>query len=87
MRNPNARLHKRQLVPLHCCNTTNTIPNMTRITTLLLSSLVVLGASAGSAVIDLIPGNFEDVVLKSGKPALVEFFAPWCGRKLQCTLS
>ncbi|KAF2433355.1 disulfide isomerase [Tothia fuscella] len=52
---------------------------MTRITTLLLSSLVVLGASAGSAVIDLIPSNFDDVVLTSGKPALVEFFAPWCG--------
>jgi protein disulfide-isomerase A6 len=52
---------------------------MTRLTTLLLSSLVVIGASAGSAVIDLIPSNFDDVVLKSGKPALVEFFAPWCG--------
>ena len=45
----------------------------------LLSSLVVLGVSAGSAVIDLIPDNFDKVVLKSGKPALVEFFAPWCG--------
>jgi protein disulfide-isomerase A6 len=52
---------------------------MTRLTTLLLSSLVVIGATAGSAVIDLIPTNFEDVVFKSGKPALVEFFAPWCG--------
>jgi protein disulfide-isomerase A6 len=36
-------------------------------------------AAASSAVIDLIPSNFDDVVLKSGKPALVEFFAPWCG--------
>lgn len=35
--------------------------------------------SAGSAVVDLIPKNFDNVVLKSGKPALVEFFAPWCG--------
>lgn len=33
---------------------------------------------AKSAVLDLIPDNFDKVVL-SGKPALVEFFAPWCG--------
>ncbi|GAM88932.1 hypothetical protein ANO11243_069660 [Dothideomycetidae sp. 11243] len=35
--------------------------------------------AAKSAVLDLIPTNFDDIVLKSGKPALVEFFAPWCG--------
>ncbi|KAF2786520.1 disulfide isomerase [Melanomma pulvis-pyrius CBS 109.77] len=34
---------------------------------------------AASSVIDLIPSNFDNIVLKSGKPALVEFFAPWCG--------
>ncbi|KAH7139092.1 thioredoxin-like protein [Dendryphion nanum] len=33
----------------------------------------------GEAVADLTPANFDSVVLKSGKPALVEFFAPWCG--------
>jgi protein disulfide-isomerase A6 len=31
-----------------------------------------------SAVIDLIPDNFDRIAL-GGKPALVEFFAPWCG--------
>ncbi|CAH0053322.1 unnamed protein product [Clonostachys solani] len=36
-------------------------------------------AAANSVVIDLVPSNFDKVVLKSGKPTLVEFFAPWCG--------
>jgi protein disulfide-isomerase A6 len=35
--------------------------------------------SAKSAVLDLIPDNFDKVVLKSGIPTFVEFFAPWCG--------
>lgn len=51
---------------------------MARLSILLLSCLVTL-ATAGSAVLDLIPKNFDKVVLNSGKPALVEFFAPWCG--------
>lgn len=49
----------------------------------LLKSYVLAGlaaaVSAKSAVLDLIPSNFDEVVLKSGKPTLVEFFAPWCG--------
>lgn len=49
----------------------------------LLKSFVLAGLAtlvcAKSAVVDLIPTNFDDVVLKSGKPSLVEFFAPWCG--------
>ncbi|KAH0522314.1 hypothetical protein TsFJ059_006181 [Trichoderma semiorbis] len=42
--------------------------------------LAVLASSvaAKSAVIDLIPSNFDKLVF-SGKPTLVEFFAPWCG--------
>ncbi|KAL4802248.1 thioredoxin-like protein [Aspergillus unguis] len=51
---------------------------MTRLSILFLSSLLTL-AAASSAVLDLIPKNFDTVVLNSNKPALVEFFAPWCG--------
>ena len=35
-------------------------------------------AAGNSEVIDLIPSNFDKFAF-SGKPALVEFFAPWCG--------
>ncbi|QIW95360.1 hypothetical protein AMS68_000878 [Peltaster fructicola] len=52
---------------------------MTRFASFFAAALAVVGSAAASAVIDLTPDNFDSVVLKSGKPALVEFFAPWCG--------
>ncbi|KAI4163465.1 MAG: hypothetical protein LQ342_002972 [Letrouitia transgressa] len=52
---------------------------MARLSFLVLSWILVIGINATSSVLDLIPDNFDKVVLKSGKPALVEFFAPWCG--------
>jgi len=45
----------------------------------LLAAVAVAGTNAASAVLDLIPKNFDKIVHDSGKPALVEFFAPWCG--------
>jgi protein disulfide-isomerase A6 len=45
---------------------------------LLFASIIITGAAASSAVKDLIPSNFDDFAFQ-GKPALVEFFAPWCG--------
>lgn len=61
---------------------------MVLIKSLVLAGLATLSFAKGpssppptydnSAVIDLIPSNFDKIVL-SGKPALVEFFAPWCG--------
>jgi len=48
----------------------------------LIKSLVLAGLAtlsfASSDVIDLIPSNFDKIAI-GGKPALVEFFAPWCG--------
>ncbi|KAG2017731.1 disulfide isomerase [Coprinopsis cinerea AmutBmut pab1-1] len=43
---------------------------------LFVSALVA--AVAASNVVELTPENFDSVIGK-GKPALVEFFAPWCG--------
>lgn len=53
--------------------------NMVCLPQFLTAVLAATGASAASAVKDLLPSNFDEVVLQSGKPALVEFFAPWCG--------
>ncbi len=62
---------------------------MVFIKSLIVAGLVTLSYAGGgpnsppptyesSAVIDLIPSNFDKIAL-SGTPALVEFFAPWCG--------
>ncbi|KAJ3144995.1 hypothetical protein HDU89_007607 [Geranomyces variabilis] len=47
------------------------------VVTLVLCALVSC-ASASSNVVDLVKGNFDEVI-DGSKPALVEFFAPWCG--------
>lgn len=55
---------------------------MARLGYLLLASLSLVTnviSTTNSAVLDLRPDNFDSVVFKSGKPGLVEFFAPWCG--------
>lgn len=44
-----------------------------------LAALALPLVTAASDVINLIPSNFDSVVFESNKPALVEFFAPWCG--------
>ncbi|KAK4632257.1 Disulfide-isomerase [Fulvia fulva] len=49
-----------------------------RSSTIFTTALAAITASA-SAVIDLKPNNFDTLITNSGKPALVEFFAPWCG--------
>ena len=51
---------------------------MVRLTALVAAGLTVASVLA-SSVVDLAPDTFDSVVLKSKKPALVEFFAPWCG--------
>ncbi|KAF4637980.1 hypothetical protein G7Y89_g114 [Cudoniella acicularis] len=58
------------------------------LSTLLLGAFATVSLAVGpgsppptydkSAVLDLIPSNFDKIAI-SGKPALVEFFAPWCG--------
>ncbi|KAF8627025.1 hypothetical protein AX15_004605 [Amanita polypyramis BW_CC] len=43
-----------------------------------LLSLTVAAIASASNVLELNPSNFDSIIGK-GKPALVEFFAPWCG--------
>jgi protein disulfide-isomerase A6 len=54
--------------------------NLSLLPVLSLTTLTAITASTtGSSVLDLIPSNFDKIVFSSSKPALVEFFAPWCG--------
>ncbi|KAI9062013.1 protein disulfide isomerase [Trametes sanguinea] len=44
----------------------------------LFATVLSVGSAFASNVLELTPDNFDEHVGK-GKPALVEFFAPWCG--------
>ncbi|CCX16619.1 Similar to Protein disulfide-isomerase erp38; acc. no. Q92249 [Pyronema omphalodes CBS 100304] len=44
-----------------------------------LSGLTFVATVIASNVVDLTPKNFDEIILKSGNPSLVEFYAPWCG--------
>lgn len=46
---------------------------------LTVNTITTASSVTGSSVLDLIPTNFDQIVFSSSKPALVEFFAPWCG--------
>lgn len=41
--------------------------------------------ASNSAVIDLRPNNFDNLVLNSDHIWVVEFYAPWCGHCQQLT--
>jgi len=62
---------------VHTVFTTSANTIMVRLLPFLALALPLV--SAASSVLDLIPSNFDKVVFESNKPALVEFFAPWCG--------
>jgi len=37
------------------------------------------GIMAGNAVLEVTDGNFEQEVLKSSQPVMIDFWAAWCG--------
>ena len=50
-----------------------------RFATLATALFAAAATASASDVLNLRPDNFDKIVYESNKPALVEFFAPWCG--------
>eukprot|EP01122_Echinamoeba_exundans_P013504 TRINITY_DN5902_c0_g6_i1.p1 TRINITY_DN5902_c0_g6~~TRINITY_DN5902_c0_g6_i1.p1 ORF type:complete len:397 (+),score=83.74 TRINITY_DN5902_c0_g6_i1:382-1572(+) len=70
--------------PISCCNLFQPIilgkmRSSVLIKALLASLVMSIGIVAASDVIDATAKNFDNIVLKSQLPVLVEFYAPWCG--------
>jgi len=42
-------------------------------------TLLAVATSASAGAVDLTLDNFDTLITKTGKAALIKFFAPWCG--------
>jgi protein disulfide-isomerase A6 len=77
---PSSAANSLTIIPSkHCAHCLTTSANIVMVRLVPFLALALPLVSAASSVLDLIPSNFDKVVFESNKPALVEFFAPWCG--------
>lgn len=44
-----------------------------------MNGAAAVSAASPGTVVELTPQTFDNVVFRSGKPTLVDFYAPWCG--------